>query len=161
MSHDFSISWEISRGRFDKEVEGLSHEQLRYRLYPNALSIGEMAVHVAGVEIWFINQIQGQPVPTELERIAKTATDGVVNDKPFPFTLSELTPKFVLDTLQTAATLVKEVIYSPTEEQLDRQIQSALGPIIDGRGALARLTFHSAYHQGQAYQIKGAPGFPG
>lgn len=161
MSHDFSVSWELSRGRFDKELEGLSYDQLSYRLYPKALTIGEMAVHVAGVEVWFLYQIQGIPVPENLIRVTRCATDGVVNDKPFPFEPSELTPEFVKETLQTAAELVKEVIYAPTEEQLGRQIQSALGPIIDGRGALARLTFHSAYHQGQTYQIKGAPGFPG
>ena len=48
----------------------------------------------------------------------------------------------------------------PTPEQLETKIQSALGPIIDGRGALARLAFHPAYHHGQTYQLKSAPGFP-
>jgi hypothetical protein len=160
MSHDFSVSWELCRGRFDQEVLGLNQQQLSFRLYPNSLSIGEMALHVAGVEVWFIHQIQGKPVPESLVRIARCATEGVVNDNPFPFETGEITPAFLAETLETARALVKEVIYSPTDAQLQQQIQSALGPIIDGRGALARLAFHPAYHHGQAYQLKGAPEVP-
>jgi hypothetical protein len=32
--------------------------------------------------------------------------------------------------------------------------------MIDGTGALARLAFHPAYHQGQVYLMKQAPAFP-
>lgn len=160
MNSDFSVSWELSRGRFDQELAGLTAEQLNFRLYPGALTIGEMALHVAGVELWFIRQIQGEPVPEAQLAIARCATEGVVNENPFPFATSEITPEFVGDALATAAALVKEVIYSPTDEQLAREMKSALGPIITGRGALSRLAFHPAYHHGQAYQIRNAPGFP-
>jgi hypothetical protein len=161
MSSDFSVSWELSRGRFDQEVLSLSAEQLRFRLYPGSLSIGEMALHVAGVEVWFIHQINGATVPDDLAKVARCATEGVVNENPFPFEDAEITPEFVAGALETARALVKAVIYTPGDTQLQQQIQSALGPIIDGRGALARLAFHPAYHHGQAYQIKGAPEFPG
>ena len=160
MNSDFSVSWELSRGRFDQEVLGLSQEQLNFRLYPGSLTIGEMAIHVAGVEVWFLCQLHGNPVPTELVRIAQCATEGVVNDNPFPFPASEITPASVADALATASAMVKEVIYEPIAELLQKEIKSALGPIITGRGALARFAFHPGYHHGQAYQIKCAPGFP-
>ena len=160
MSCDFSVSWELSRGRFDQEVLCLSDTQLAYRLYPGSLSIGEMALHVAGVEVWFLYQMQGEPVPEALASVAKCATEGVVNDNPFPFENAHITPALVAETLATAAALVKTVIYAPPEAQLSIELKSALGPIITGRGALARIGFHSAYHHGQAYQIKNAPGFP-
>jgi hypothetical protein len=160
MSSDFSVSWELSRGRFDQEVLALSQEQLNFRLYPGALTIGEMAIHVAGVEIWFLSQLHGTPVAENLERIAKTATEGVVNDNPFPYSAEEITPTLVAEALATAAAQVKEVIYEPAEALLQKEIKSALGPIITGRGALARFAFHPGYHHGQAYQIKCAPGFP-
>ncbi|WP_309715357.1 DinB family protein [Armatimonas sp.] len=160
MSSDFSVSWELSRGRFDQEVLAMSQEQLNFRLYPGALTIGEMAIHVAGVEIWFLSQLHGTPVPENLERIAKTATEGVVNDNPFPFSAEEITPALVAEALATAAGQVKEVIYEPSEALLQKEIKSALGPIITGQGALARFAFHPGYHHGQAYQIKCAPSFP-
>jgi Protein of unknown function (DUF664) len=160
MNSDFSVSWELSRGRFDQEVLGLSHEQLSFRLYPGALTIGEMAVHVAGVEIWFLCQLSDTPVPDSLLRITQCATEGVVNDNPFPFSSDELTPEAVAAALSTAATMVKDVIYAPSEPLFQKEIQSALGPIITGRGALARFAFHPGYHHGQAYQIKCAPSFP-
>lgn len=160
MSSDFSVSWQLSRGRFDQEVLGLSEAQLRFRLYPGSLTIGEMALHVAGVEVWFICQMTGRPVPDDLVDVARCATEGVVNDHPFPFEPAQIDPATVADRLARAAAMVQEVIFDPTAEWLAAEIKSALGPIIDGRGALARLTFHPAYHQGQAYQIKNAPGFP-
>lgn len=138
----------------------LTADQLQFRLYAGALSIGEMALHVAGVEVWFVSQMNGVPVPEALAAVAKCATEGVVNDNPFPFANESITPEQVKETLATAAALVKEVIYTPTDAQLTVELKSALGPIITGRGALARIAFHSGYHHGQAYQIKCAPGFP-
>lgn len=160
MSSDFSVSWELCRGRFDQEVLGLNQEQLNFRLYPGALTIGEMAIHVAGVELWFLAQLQDQTLSEQLSRIAAAATEGVVNDHPFPFAADEITPECVAAALASAAEAVKGVIYDPPAALLSKEIKSALGPIITGRGALARFAFHPGYHQGQAYQIKCAPGFP-
>ncbi len=160
MKSDFSVSWELSRGRFDQEVLSLTQEQLNFRLYPGSLTIGEMAIHVAGVEIWFLSQLHGNPVPQGLRRIAQSATEGVVNDNPFPFDATEITPGTVAEALATAASMVQKVIYEPSALLLEKEIKSALGPIITGRGALARFAFHPGYHHGQAYQIKCSPGFP-
>lgn len=161
MSSDYSVAWELSRGRFDQEVLGLDAAQLGFRLYPGSLTIGEMAIHVAGVEIWFVCQMRGEAVPEDLARVARCATEGVVNENPFPFAPDEITPELVAQALARAAQMTRPTIAAPTEAVLGARVQSALGPVIDGRGALARITFHSAYHQGQAYQLKGAPGFPG
>jgi hypothetical protein len=55
---------------------------------------------------------------------------------------------------------VDPVVSNPTESQRAATIQSALGPIIDGTGALARIAFHPGYHHGQAYQMRMHPDFP-
>jgi len=39
------------------------------------------------------------------------------------------------------------------------KIVSALGPVIDGTGAFARLAYHPAYHQAQVYLTRSAPDF--
>ncbi len=157
---DFAIAWELSRGRFVAALDGLTAEQLNFRLHPNSLTIGEMALHVAGVEVSFATQLLGQTPVGDLERLRMAATDGSVNDNPFPFSVEEITPARVAESLLASRALAEQVILEPTPEILAKEIQSALGPIITGSGALARLAFHPGYHQGQVYLIATSPGFP-
>jgi hypothetical protein len=157
---DFAESWNLSRGRFEKEVVGLSKAQLDYRIHPNCLTIGEMALHVAGVELMFISQLLGRELEPDAKRIMLTATEGTVNDQPFPFSTEEITPELVAQALALAKSWTEPVITAPAESVRSKQIVSALGPVISGTGALARLAFHPGYHQGQAYLIKTSPGFP-
>ena len=120
-----------------------------------------MALHVAGVEFWFLSQLHGHSPEGEDARLAKAATDGAVNELPFPFAAEEITPEFVAEQLAKAHALVAPVIESIPDSFRTTEIKSALGPIITGDGVFARLSFHAAYHHGQVYLIKMAPGFPG
>jgi hypothetical protein len=156
---DFEATWRLVRGRFEGEVTGLTQEQLNWRLHPDSLTLGEMAVHVAGVEVSFISQLTGDSLRDEKQRVKAAATDGCVNDKPFPFSAEELTPEFVERTLAEARSYAEPVIANPDQIRA-KEIVSALGPVIDGTGAMARLAYHPGYHQGQAHLIKTAPGFP-
>jgi hypothetical protein len=157
---DFLATWALVRGRFDRELEGLSIEQLHFRLHSGALTLAEMAVHVAGVEVSFATQLLGTTLTPELARLKAAATDGSVNDKPFPFLAEELTPDFITHALGIGSDMARSILEAPTDEIRAREIVSALGPVIDGTGAMARLAYHPGYHQGQAYLIKTAPGFP-
>ncbi|HSI73370.1 MAG TPA: DinB family protein [Fimbriimonas sp.] len=156
---DFEATWRLVRGRFDEAVSGLSQKQLNWRMHPESLTLGEMAVHVAGVEVSFISQLTGDTLPPEKERVRAASTDGCLNDRPFPFEAAELTPDFVERTLAEARAYAEPYISNP-ESVRTKEIVSALGPVIDGTGAMARLAYHPGYHQGQAYLIKTAPGFP-
>lgn len=158
---DFHTAWSLSRGRFLAELEGLTGEQLAWRLYPGSLSLAEAALHVAGVEVKFGSSILGQEPQGALARIASAATDGVTNDKPFPFSAEEMTPESVFEALEASKAVIEPVLLDPNAERREVTMVSALGPVITGDGAMARLTFHAAYHQGQAYMMKHAPGFPG
>ncbi len=157
---DFHDAWSLSRGRFLAEVEGLSHAQLAWRLYPGSLSIAEQAVHVAGVETKFAAGVDGIELDPFLERILAAATEGVVNGAPFPFTPEEMTPELVAQALEAAKSIWEPIVLDPTSVRRTTSLVSALGPVITGEGAMARLCFHAAYHQGQTYQMKNAPGFP-
>ncbi len=157
---DFAISWNLSRQRFVDEISGLNDEQLRWKPFNGALSIGQMALHLAGVETSFSTQLLGLPLTEEQTRFKAAATDGVVNDKLCPFAEEEITAEFVNHALQQAKELVEPIITEPSDELLTKELKSALGPIITGKGALARFAFHPAYHQGQAYLYKVMPGFP-
>ena len=150
----FAQSWSLSRGLFLQALDGLDDAQLNWRLHPKALTIGEMALHVAGVEAFFMRQLIECSFTEVQDRVAQSATDGVVNDRPFPFVPSEVTPAFVHETLKWSKSLVEPFITSPSPDLLGKELVSALGPVITGEGALARFAFHPAYHHGQAHQIQ-------
>ena len=156
----FSVSWKLSRSRFVESLDGLSNAQLNWRLQPSCLTLGESALHVAGVEVSFASQLQDTKLDAIGIRLKAAATDGVVNANPFPFEAEEITADFVNEALGYAEAQVRKMIESPSDTILQKEIVSALGPIINGEGALARLAFHAAYHQGQVYLIRNAPGFP-
>jgi hypothetical protein len=121
--------------------------------------LAELAVHVAGVEVSFGSQLIGAELDELQLRLKAAATDGSVNDKPFPFSPEELTPEFVTKAFEIGNAMIQPLIENPTEEIRAKEIVSALGPVINGTGAFARLAYHPGYHQGQAYIIKTAPGF--
>lgn len=157
---DFAATWALSRQRFEDEIAGLNAEQLNWRPYPEMSSIGEMALHVAGVEVFFISQLLDLGLDERAQRLRTASTEGTVNENPFPYAADEIDPSTVAWALDYARGLVEPVIREAAPSVRAKEIVSALGPIIDGEGAFARLSFHSAYHQGQAYLIKNAPGFP-
>jgi len=157
---DFSKSWDLSRSRFVDTISDLSDEQLNWRIHPNCLTIAESAMHVAGVEISFASQLSGAPLDAHLSRVKSAATDGVVNDAPFPFSSGEMTKGSVAATLAASKALAEPLISTASGDIRLKEIVSALGPVITGEGAFARLAFHAAYHQGQAYLIRTDPRFP-
>lgn len=156
---DFEESYNLCRGRFGEAVSGLSQAQLNWKLHDNALSIGQMAIHVAGVEVWFTAQCLGTELDEFESKVAKCATDGSVNDLPFPYSDSEITPKLIQDALMLGEKAAR-TLFDQEAKIREVELKSALGPMITGSGAMARMAFHPGYHHGQAYQIISAPGFP-
>ena len=119
-----------------------------------------MALHRAGVEVWFVSQLTGAPLNGFEEQLAVCATEGVVNDNEFPFKESEITASLVAQGLAAGRAKAEALLGENDEEVRAKQIKSALGPIITGAGAMQRFAFHPGYHHGQAFQILSSPGFP-
>lgn len=138
----------------------LNQEQLNFRLHPDTLTAGEMVLHVAGVEVWFASQLTKKELNQAEHRLTKAAVDGVVNDNPFPFDSEEISPNMIAWAFKTGDMHLREHIENPSEEFLAGELKSALGPMITGEGALTRLGFHSAYHQGQVHLLRTSPTFP-
>ena len=157
---DFAVSYAISRGRFEESLAGIGQEGLNYRLHEGAATIGEMALHVAGVEVSFISQLSGCELDEFSHRLKAASTDGIVNELPFPFAPSEISPELVSKALAIGRGLVEPHINALTPELRQMELKSALGPMITGEGAFARLAFHPGYHQGQVYLIATSPNFP-
>lgn len=157
---EFAESWQLSRKRFVDAIAGMTQQQLNWRLHEGTLTIGEMALHVAGVEVSFSSQLLGIELSEDDQRLKRAATDGVVNEKEFPYSAEEITPDRVAAGLARGETLAGPMLQDPSAEVRSKEIVSALGPVITGEGAMARLGFHAGYHQGQVHLIATAPGFP-
>lgn len=156
---DFATTWRLTRQRFDDSVQGLSQAQLNWRMHPDTLTIGEMAIHVAGVEVYFCTQLLKREPTLEEARIAAAARDAVINDNPFPFAEQDITLDEVNRILALARELSQPLIENP-DPYRSTEIVSALGPVVDGNGGFARLAYHPGYHHAQVHMIRTAPGFP-
>jgi hypothetical protein len=157
---DFLATWELTRKRFDDAVLDLDQEQLNWRLQPDTLTIGQMAIHVAGVELFMVRQLVDVSFDDTQDRISQASTEGVISDSDFPFGREEITPELVRYALDFGRTVTQPLLANPIEEIRQKTLKSALGPIIDGTGAMARLAYHPGYHQGQVHFVRTAPGFP-
>lgn len=157
---DFAISWRLTRQRLLDEIKHLNQEQLNWRIHPKALTIAESAMHVAAVEFGFVSQLVGRDCTEEELRFMSAAHDGIANDKPFPFATDELTPEFVQEMLEFSGEVVEPVITKATPETRLKQVKGVITATMTGQDAFARLAFHAAYHQGQAYLIRTSPDFP-
>lgn len=157
---DFLLTYQLTRGRFDAAILPMNQSQLNFRANSDSLTPGEMALHLVGVEIWFAAQLTGADLHPDMEKLAKCATEGVVNEEAFPFSADEVTPGLITEALAAGRAAVEPLLTENSEEIRSVQIQSALGPIVDGAGAFARIAAHPFYHQGQIYTVASTPGFP-
>lgn len=157
---DFAATYRLTRARFDDSVAGLNHAQLNFRLHPDTLTIGEMALHVAGVEFFVIGQLLEKTFDEPTERLRKCARDGALNDNPFPYSPEEITTELVQWAIIEGRALTEKTMSQITPEMRAKEIISALGPVMDGVGAFARLSFHPGYHHGQIWMIKTSPAYP-
>jgi|CXWL01.1.fsa_nt_gi hypothetical protein len=156
---DFEEAWILTRTRFCDAVKELNQEQLNWRIHPDTLTCGESALHVAGAEVRFAADLLKQ-VPEGLSfRLYDSAANGVVNDLPFPFSASEITPKLVAEALETGKQNMGPLIANP-DDYRDCEVVTILGPTVNGTGVFARMAYHAGYHQGQVHLLKTAPGFP-
>lgn len=159
--NDFHTTYRLVRGRMIDAVKDLNGEQLKWRLHPASPSISEMVLHVCGVEMSFANQLLGQEVEDEFDRkITSCARDGIVNDNPFPFSDDEQGVELMNRVLDRGIALVGPVIEKASGSVRNKQIESALGPMIDGNGAFARIAYHPGYHTGQIWTYRHHPDFP-
>jgi hypothetical protein len=156
---DFAAIYKISHGRMLQVIEGLTVEQLRWRPHPNALSIFEMFMHVAGGEVFFAKRLQGLELDADLARVELCARDRVINENPFPFSDDEASPELLVATLEKSKALVQPMMDDP-EPWREKQIETPLGPVDYAQGIFARIAQHPAYHTGQAWVYRFDPRFP-
>ena len=159
--NDFHVTYDLVRGRLIDAVKDLNDEQLKWRLHPASPSICEMVLHVCGVEMSFAYQLlRAKPDDEFDKRITSCARDGIVNDNPYPFGEHEQGAELMNRILERSFAVVGPVIEQASDSVRATQIESALGPMIDGNGAFARIAYHPGYHTGQIWTYRFHPDFP-
>lgn len=159
--NDFHTTYALVRGRMVDAVKDLNDEQLKWRLHTNSPSISEMVIHVCGVEMSFASQLLGVRPASEFDkRVTACTRDGIVNDSPFPFSEEEQGTELLNRVLDRGLEVAGPLVEEARDAARKKQIESALGPMIDGNGAFARIAYHPGYHTGQIWTYRYHPDFP-
>ena len=159
--NDFHTTYALVRGRMVEAVQDLNDGQLKWRLHSASPSICEMVIHVCGVEMSFANQLLERKPESEFDkRITASSRDGIVNDSPFPFSEDEQGAELMNRVLERGFEIAGPLIEEANGTVRNKEIESALGPMIDGNGALARIAYHPGYHTGQIWTYRYHPDFP-
>lgn len=160
----FAEVWNFTRARLAEAIEGLSEEQLAWRLYPDAHNVFEVVYHVAGVEHFWTSRLTGNnPSATEYEALLDLAVHGgfLREGVGGPFREPKyLTAKALDDTLAFTAERLRPLIECPTEAQLKMVLTGPTGETVLGCEALAQVAQHASYHTGQIWLASMSPKFP-
>lgn len=114
---------------FCNRAEDLTPNQLNFRLHPAGNSIGEILYHTAGVEHYYGHRMNGtDPHKSEWEaRLDNSVMDQGLDPGDFPYEEADVTVEKIKKAFAHGESIVKPILESPTEAQLNSRIQSALG----------------------------------
>lgn len=161
---EFAEVWHFTRFRLAQAIEGLSPEQVTWRLYPEAHNIAEIVYHIAGCEHYWAARMTGRdPAATDFEALLDLAVhEGFLREGvggPFR-EARDLNIEALEKALAFTGAKLRPVIEGPTGAQLAMQMVSPIGNEVTGAEGLARLSQHAGYHTGQIWMIRMSPGFP-
>ncbi len=154
--------WQFTRVRLDHALEGLTGEQWIWRPHPQAHSIAELAMHVAGAEFYWWSRLTNlrPSSPDYDERLDRAVIDGYLSESDFPYSPEELTQDFVRAKLKSMQSRMEELFRHLNDHQLSMTLTSPIGDILTGYGGLTRLAQHAGYHTGQIWLMRMMPDFP-
>jgi uncharacterized damage-inducible protein DinB len=156
-------TWLFTRERLRPSYSDLGHEDLLWRPFEGAHSIGELLYHIAGAEHYYAARISGRnPAGTDWEaKLDRAVVDDFLAEGKTPFGPDDMHPQLVEQALEFSALEIRPILENPTQGELSKTIVSALGASVTGYEGLLRVTQHAAYHTGQIWIYRKDPRFPG
>lgn len=133
---EFNKRWTNAHKLAVAVAESMLAEQYAFRPDPGSMSFGELLIHIAQANYWFLDGLRGAKMEN---RPAPQAKEAIV--------------KFLGDSFDD----LSNEIATLTDEQLD-QIHSSPDGKLNGREILLAIYGHMAHHRGQAevyLRIKG------
>ncbi|HRJ26036.1 MAG TPA: DinB family protein [Fimbriimonadaceae bacterium] len=155
--HGYGEIWHFTRTRLAGALEDLTPAQWEWRMHPEAHTIAEIVMHLAGAEHYWAIRLGSVDRDEKLEA---AVWDAFIREGKFPYGPDERTQPIAMAALERTGRDLAPIIENPTPEILHQAITSPYGDPIDGAEGLRRIAQHAAYHTGQIWMIRMAPGFP-
>jgi uncharacterized damage-inducible protein DinB len=153
----FYDRWPQYSRRLTEVVGAMTDEQLAIRPSPELWPIWATVAHTAGVRVYWLCTILGEP-GAQTTPWPDSTHDGWEDDLDHPRGAAEL-----VMALDTTGTLIDEVLDRWTPDALGDDVERVYADTIQihSRGSiLQRLLTHDAYHCGELSQTLGIHGLP-
>lgn len=143
------------RGQLRKAVKDLSNEEVAARFTPNAHSIGQLILHNAEAEWWWIQCVVAELKLDEDEAKREAYWDILLDEE---FAAKGYSAGFCMNEIDRVRTVCLETLKKLTDEDLDRYFgwDKQDGTRIEKtlRWILHHLIDHEAQHKGQILMLK-------
>ena len=143
------------REQLDKAVKDLSDEEISAKFAPNTHSIGQLILHNAEAEWWWLKCVVAEKDLDEEEAKREAHWDVLLDED---FAAKNYSAKFCMDEAERVRKLCLAVISDFSDEKLDQfygwdkddgtRVEKSL------RWVLHHLIDHEAQHKGQIFMIK-------
>jgi uncharacterized damage-inducible protein DinB len=154
----FYDRWPQYNRRLTEVVGAMTDEQLAIRPSPERWPIWATVAHTAGVRVYWLCTVLGEPGAQTTPWPDPTDDNGWEDDLDHPRTAAEL-----VTALDTTWAIVDRCLDSWTPEMLDEDFERFFGDqrqVHSRASILQRLLTHDAYHCGELSQTLGIHGLP-
>lgn len=150
--------WAQYRARLVEGVRELTAEQLAIRAGPEHAPIWALAAHCAGVRVYWLCGVLGEPGSETTPFPDPFAELGWEDEPGHPRSAAEL-----VAALETTGAIIDHCLDTWTLPILEVEFERRYGDIRQlhsRRSVLLRLLSHDAFHSGEISQLLGAHGLP-
>jgi uncharacterized damage-inducible protein DinB len=150
--------WKQYAARITRAVAALTQEQLALRASPEHSPIWALAAHVAGMHLYWLCVVCGEPGIASSTVIDPTTLEGWEDDLDHPRSADEL-----VGALDASWAVVADCLGRWTPAMLAEEIERSRNGVIERHTRLSilnRMLSHDAYHAGEISQLLGVAGLP-
>ena len=154
----FYADWTQYRSRLVEAVRGLARDQLAISAGPDHAPIWASAAHCAGVRVYWLCGVLGEPGAETTPFPDPFAELGWEDEPDHPRSAAEL-----VVALGTTGAIIDHCLDAWTTDLLEVEFERRLGDVRQvhtRRSILLRLLSHDAFHSGEISQLLGANGLP-
>lgn len=155
---DLYADWTQYRSRLLEGVRHLTHEQLALHAGPGHAPIWSLAAHCAGVRVYWLCGVLGEPGADATPFPDPTAELGWEDDLEHPRSATELDWA-----LGSTDAIIERILDTWTLDDLLVPFERRYGEttqVHTRRSVLLRLLSHDAFHSGEISQLLGLHGLP-
>lgn len=154
----FYADWTQYGSRLVEAVRGLTPDQLAISAGPDHAPIWALAAHCAGVRVYWLCGVLGEPGAETTPFPDPLADPGWEDDLDHPRSAAEL-----VVALETTGAIIDRCLDTWTLDMLEVEFERWRGDVRQvhaRRSILLRLLSHDAFHGGEISQLLGANGLP-